>query len=79
MFEDIIKPKSTGGFHWDWDEYEKKPYCPTCNSKNLRNTKDLLKDKKLTNWKICEDCGQEWKEVFNEDLELELTEAVLTI
>ena len=78
MYEDIIKSKkeTDGGFSWDWDQYKKEPYCPSCNSKNLRNTKDLLKDKKLTNWKICKNCGQEWKEVFNEDLELELTEAI---
>jgi transcription elongation factor Elf1 len=74
MFEDLIKPKKTGHIHWDWDKYKKVPYCPTCGSKDTVIIRDLLKDKKLTNTRKCKNCSTEWKEVYNENLDLELVQ-----
>ena len=74
MFEDLIKDPSQKGIHWDWDKYKKKPYCPTCGSEDTVVIRDVLADKKLTNDRKCKQCGTEWKEVYNEDLDLELVQ-----
>ena len=73
MFDDILGYPQ-GDFNWDFEQYQKKAYCPTCGSENVVTIRDHLKSNKLTNEKKCNDCGVEWKEIYNEELDLELVQ-----
>jgi transcription elongation factor Elf1 len=72
MFDDIITPQDKPTFNWDFDKYDETPYCPSCGSTDTKTGNTDLKRKKLVNEKKCNFCGKEWKEVYNEELELEL-------
>ena len=72
MFDDIIIKQK--GFIWDFEKYEKTPYCPICGSKDLTYIRESLTSKKLEKDVRCNFCKAEWREEWDKDIELKLKE-----
>lgn len=74
MFEDIIGSNKPKRIIWSIEKYEKDgAYCPGCGSKNFIIVKDTLLVDYIKDIK-CEDCGAEWQEIWDKDIELDLKE-----
>lgn len=77
MFEDIIKQKYSKSLQWDFNKYEKEPYCPSCGSKDITIIRDHLNSKRLTKEVRCNFCKQEWKEIWNKNIKLKLESCII--
>lgn len=75
MYDDIIKKQK--GFIWDFDQYEKKPYCPVCGSADVKSINDRLTSKHVEKDMKCSFCGVEWQEIRDKDIHLKLKEVIL--
>jgi formate dehydrogenase maturation protein FdhE len=76
MYDDLIKGKSKS-IIWDFEQYEKKAYCPSCGSTDVTAIRDHLSSQTLTKDIKCNFCSQQWKEVWNKNIELELKECII--
>ena len=80
MYDDLLGPKKKAPkkkpdrIKWDLSEYEEKAYCYNCGSEDFTVVDDRLKSDRMEKDILCNDCGCEWKEVWNKDIELELEE-----
>jgi hypothetical protein len=72
MYDDILK--KNGSLDWDFEQYEKKPYCPVCGSEYLTIIREQLLSDRLEKDIRCTMCGTEWRETWNKDIELSLRE-----
>jgi transcription elongation factor Elf1 len=71
MYDDIINPQIRD-FSWDFDKYEKNPYCPFCGSEALTIISEQLLKDKLEKDIRCDICQTEWHEEWDKNIKLKL-------
>lgn len=75
LFEDILSQPKPKRIVWDIKKYETDgAYCPGCGSKKFTIVKDQLLSDHMQKDIRCQDCGTEWQEIWDKDIELDLKE-----